>query len=137
MKRIFLLFILSVISIYADGNYELKLYEKLLPAIFTQHPINIYTDEKSKELLQESDKFNILKKCHEDVVLLISQNNDSIPNTYKNKPIFATSYKLYKNNPNSFGAFYWRKGRPQIIFKKTAIEQFQLTMPNSLQKYIK
>jgi len=137
MRNIFTLFILLGTLLHANNNYELKLYEKILPVIFKEKTLNVYADAKSKELLKHSDKFKILQNCDEDTIVLITDKSSFIPDLCKDKPIFATSYSLYKNNTNSFGAFYWRKGRPQIIFKNEAIKQFNLKIPKNLQKYIK
>jgi hypothetical protein len=137
MKKILIIFILLFTVLNAVNNYELKLYEKILPSIFMQTPIRIFADKEIKEILKSSDKFKLVNNCDKTVVLLIGHNFSNIPNICKDKPQFATNYNDFKKIKNSFGAFYWRKGRPQIRFKTKVINRYSLTLPNSLRKYAK
>ena len=133
MKFFILCFILT--KLLFANNYELKLYEHILPSIF-KGKILIYTDSKSKEILENSKILTIVDKCSE-ANLLIGKNFNNLDELCKKTPLFTTSYKSYKNNKDSFGAFYWRKGRPQLKFKKDVIEKLNFILPNNLQKYVK
>ena len=103
--------------------------------VFQQKNINIFPDSEMKVLFKNSSIFNIVDNC-EAADLLVGKRMLNFPNNCKNKPIFATSYR-FLDNENSFGAFYWRKGRPQIKFKLKVIEKFNLHLPKSLKKYAK
>jgi len=133
MKFFILCFIFT--KLLFANNYELKLYEHILPSIF-KGKILIYTDSKSKEILENSKILTIVDKCSE-ANLLIGKNFNNLDELCKKTPLFTTSYKSYKNNKDSFGAFYWRKGRPQLKFKKDVIEKLNFILPNNLQKYVK
>ena len=131
-KVVFILFLNLVLS--ADGAYELKLYEKIIPLIFQSDHIRVYTDKTSKEILMNSKIFEIVQECI-DGDLLIGKDFQELTEHCNTKPIFSTSYQSFKNTQNSFGAFYWRKGRPQIKFNLNRIDMMQLNLPKSLQKY--
>ena len=133
MKNIFLTLIFSTV-LFAGSSYELKLYEKVLPYIF-ETPIKVYVDDDTKKLLQNSDKFEIVSTCSDAVVLLIGKNFEDLPLKCKEKPLFATSYRWYKNYENTLGAFYWRKGRPQLRFKKDTFKRHNINLPPSLIRY--
>jgi len=133
MKLLILFFIFT--KLLFANNYELKLYEQILPSIFKDE-ILIYTDSKSKELLEQSKILQIVDSCNE-ANLLIGKSFEELDELCKQTPYFATSYKSYKTNKKSFGAFYWRKGRPQLKFKKEVIEELNLTLPDNLKKYVK
>jgi len=135
MKKILFIWLLLVSVLLANNNYELKIYEKVLPTIFIDTPIKVYVDKRIKELLQESDKFEILTRCDDKVELIVGKNFKNLPLECREKPLFATSYRWYKKHPNSLGAFYWRKGRPQIRFKKDTFIKYNLSLPHGLQKY--
>lgn len=137
MKKIILLIFILLSSCFCDDNYELRLYEKILPSIFEDNPIFIYTDEDSFDVLKDSSKFHIVENCDDSVVVLLGKNLDDLPYVCQDKPIFSTSYRYFKTNANSFGAFYWSKGRPQIRFKKLALEKFHLQLPKNFRKYVK
>ena len=123
-------------TIFANENYELKLYEKILPLIFVNKPILVYADAQMKSVLKNSTVFEITNECNY-ATLLMGKNLNNIEFPCNNKPIFSTSYRGFKNIPNSFGAFYWRKGRPQIKFDSKRIQKLHLKLPNSLKKYEK
>jgi len=135
MKKVILILILFYNIVFAN-NYERKLYEQVIPSIFVAIPVTIYADDDTKNILKNSDLFNIVNKCDSTVDLIVGKNFKNLPQSCQDKPIFATSYRWYKKK-NSFGAFYWRKGRPQLKLKKAVIEKFTLTIPENLRKYLK
>ncbi len=135
MKKLLLFFIFIQFNLCANADYELKLYEKVLPAIFHKQPLKVFTDKDAKILLRDSDVFIIVHSC-DNAVLLIGKKFPSLPNKCKAKPLFSTNYLSYHNQKNSFGAFYWRKGRPQLKFKEIILEKFNIILPNSLKEYI-
>ncbi len=137
MKKLFLAFVILANVLCADSSYELHLYEKVLPSLFMQTPIRVYADKESRALLSHSVKFELVHDCSKDVVLLVGKNFSELADECKTKPLFATSYKEYKNAPNSIGAFYWRKGRPQLHFKSDMMEKYRLIVPIFLQRYVK
>ena len=135
MKRLLLLFIFTQLIIYADSNYELKLYEKIFPVIFHKQHLKVFTDKDTKAFLNNSNTFSIVNSCN-NAILLIGKEFPSLENKCKNKPLFSTSYLSYHNQKNSFGAFYWRKGRPQLKFNKILLKKFNIILPISLRVYI-
>ncbi len=134
MKKLFY-FLLVPLFLYGSQDYELQLYEKILPFLFQKDVIKVYADDDAKKILKSSTKFEIASKCDEAVVVLIGKEFSQLPQACKDKPLFATSYKALKNNENSFGAFYWSKGRPQLRFKNSALNKFHLKLPSSLRKF--
>jgi len=137
MKKILFITILLHTLLNANSTYEVKLYETVIPSIFIKYPINVYLDKNTQDLLKNSTKFKVLYHCDESVQLLIGENFDNLPEVCKDKPVFSTTYRSFKNNKNSFGAFYWRKGRPQIKFKTNILNKYKLILPNALKKYEK
>lgn len=93
-------------------------------------------DSHSKEIVFLSDRLIITQEC-EEALVLIGKSIEHFPQECKEKPFFSISYNGFKSNENSFGAFYWRKGRPQIKFKKKALEKFNIVLPDSLKKYVR
>lgn len=135
MKVLFL-FIVGVMYINAADNYELKLYEKVLPLFFEKEPIRVYADKDTSKVLQKSSKFQIIEQCDNSVHLLIGRSFPDLSDTCRKKPLFSTSYRVYRSQKNSFGAFYWRKGRPQLKFKKHVLEYFKIKIPKNLARYV-
>lgn len=129
MKIIFL--IIFSISLYANSTYELKLYDKVFTSLFKKEKINIYTTKKYANSFRYYYKFNIVSNCKE--ADLIFSNIDS--NCTK-KPIFVKDYKSFKETKNVIGAFYYRKGRPQLKLNKKNIKKFNLNIDNYLKDYV-
>ena len=136
MKKLFLFLVIHTVM-FANMNYELKLYEKVLVSIFKKQKLNVYVSNNIRVLLKNSDKFNIVNICDKSVDLLIGDKFIGLAYECKNKPLFSTSHKSFKNDKNSFGAFYWRKGRPQIIFNQDVLDNYKLVLPDSLKRYVK
>jgi hypothetical protein len=133
--RVAILIVSAVVLAYSD-DYTLKLYEYLLPSLFKSSPVVVLADAQERETLRKSRHFLVTNVCSKDVDLLIGSSFDRVPKLCKDKPFFATTRKRYLNHSSAFGAFYWRKGRPQIHFKKEALKRFHLTLPAKLQRFI-
>ena len=134
MRILVSIFVFLFITSFAKDNYELKLYEKVLPIVFQSKPLLVYADNESKKIIQTSRIFKVTQNCNE-AIFLMGKGFDNLNNNCKEKPMFATSYRSFKSYKNSFGAFYWRKGRPQIKFNSDVIKEYKLYLPNSLKKY--
>ena len=118
----------------AENNYELRLYEKILPLIFNSNNIKVYADSSAKDIVEKSLIFHSKKDC-EDIDLIIVKKIGQLDERCKSLPVFATHYKTYVNSLNSIGVFYWRKGRPQLKLNTKVIKKFKLTLPPSLKEY--
>ena len=133
MRFSILIFLLSL-NIFASENYELKLYEKVIPLIFSLSSIDIYADGEAKQTIAKSKLLKLNNDCAK-ANLLISKRQKNITKECKELPYFATNYKSYKDSKNSIGVFYWRKGRPQLKLNKKNIQKFNLQLPKNLEKY--
>jgi len=130
MKAIFIFIFIS--EVLLANSYEIKLYEMLFTKLFEKQKINLFVDKNQKEF-KNSKVLKIVNTCKKaDLVLLYDINNLKC----KNKPIFVTSYIDFISS-NAIGAFYWRKGRPQLILNKTMILSYHLHLDKSLLKYVK
>lgn len=134
MRKIIVLCLLITYSFSSNNNYEQKLYEKILPAIYQKEKIIYFTNSKSKSVLQNSNILISSLSC-EDADIIIGKKFDNLPINCRNKPIFGTSYRSFLNFDNSIGAFYWRKGRPQIKFKLATLKKYNLELPKSLMEF--
>ena len=133
MKTLLIL-LCSFVFLKADV-YTQKLYVQILGSVFQERPIVIFTDKDAQENFQNTPIFQITNKCDKaDVV--VGSDYSTLDEKCEDIPVFATSYKAYIDNPHSFGAFYWKKGRPQIHFNQKNIERFQLFLPKKFMKYV-
>ena len=133
MRKLLIVFIFITYSFSSNNNYELKLYEKILPNIFKKELL-IYADKNSKEILQDSNILKLTTNCI-DADIFIGKSFKNLPLKCQDKPIFSTNYRSFLNNDNSIGAFYWRKGRPQIKFKLDVLKRYNLKLSQSLMEF--
>lgn len=53
------------------------------------------------------------------------------------KPIlFVTDYRLLEFSFDIVGAFYWKKGRSQLLFIKNRLDAYNITLPNEYKNFI-
>lgn len=142
---IFLIFS-SVYLNAIDRESTLKIYHSIFHSLSSKTPISVYTHDKeyrdvfgySKEIflsdnLKDTD---IILITHEGALnnILLTMNED-IDNA-KIPMIFVTNYNLLKMSDHAVGAFYWRKGRSQLLFIKKRLDQYEITLPEEYQKFM-
>ena len=131
-----LLIVTLMLVVVADADiYTLQLYEKILGSLFEKRPIAVLAKGDVKSILQKSEMFLVVDSCRNGDVAVIGDAFDS-EHECADMPIFATTHRSYVGNADAFGAFYWRKGRPQIHFKPERLQMFHLHLPQSLERFI-
>ncbi len=130
-----LLICLLITTVYSNDN-------KLASSIFTMiaknitkkvRP-NIYIHRKIPAISKSSETLNIVSECSEaDMVILSTTKN--IPSECAQKILFGTRYSHLKNK-NIIGAFFWQKGRPNILFYQKRLDKKNITLDSSFNHYI-
>lgn len=87
------------------------------------------------EHLSKNMEVNRVKNCEEaDIVILHSV--DALSSKCMDKLIFTNYYKTYINNEGIVGAFFWQKGRPNIVFRREVLKDKEIILSASFNKYI-
>ena len=98
--------------------------------------MKVWSDEEVvKKSFLSFSKFEVVSDF-EEADLIIIKNNFASLDKYKNKHIFVLDYNLLSKIPNSFGAFFWKKGRPNIVFIKSRLDEQKLQLASELEPYI-
>jgi len=50
--------------------------------------------------------------------------------------LFATDYHILKASKDVIGAFYWKKGRSQLLFVRKRLKAHGIILSNEYQQYI-
>ncbi len=132
MNKIIILLFFVFTFLLGENSYELKLYEAVFPMLFKKNSIKVYTNEKYKSIFKNSKIIQYTHRCSEGDFIF----GDINASKCSKLPIFATSYRGFKNNDKAFGAFYWRKGRPQFELNKKICKKYHIDIPKSLQRYV-
>lgn len=112
-----------------------KIMERVSTVLIQKERINIWTnDEKQKNIISQSDRLVLVDSCKEADILIFSKVED-IPKGCNNKLIIVTRYRLLKSYQNAVGAFYWSKGRPQLLFISDQLKVHKISLPDNLKKY--
>ncbi|WP_456479792.1 hypothetical protein [Nautilia sp.] len=123
------LWLLVFTSFLFSQNIELKLFSKLFTDLFNKKIVYIYT-ENSKFKNFHSIFLKKVNSCKDaDIVLGLSKKCTG-------KPVFLLDYYDYINNKNALGAFYWRKGRPQLRLRKKVILKYHLHIAPEFKEFL-
>jgi len=132
LKIVFIL--LTFLTILFGKNYELQLYETIFSQLFNSKKIKVFVDENRGRFLES--KIIILTDDCKKADILVLHHLYNLPLNCQDKPIFTTSYRNYLNE-DVIGAFYWRKGRPQLKLKLQLLEKFNMKITKDLRKYVR
>lgn len=147
MRKFFVVLALLCGHLYAlDKESTLKLYDGIFAALSPKASISVYTEEKEyMDVFQYSERFLLSDKLEESDILLIAENstlNNALRTIKANKAIrkkliiFVTNYQLLSVSEDVVGAFYWRKGRPQLLFIKNRLDKHNVVLPEEYKSFM-
>lgn len=138
MKAAIGVFFLIVFAFAADNTHAIKaeIIEKIFANISMKKGLVIWSDDK--ELVEEFDKkgsFTTTADC-KNATLLILENKKNLDKTCHEKAVFVLDYALLKEVPQSFGAIFWKKGRPNIVIIAPRAKAQSIIVSDKLDDYI-
>ena len=92
----------------------------------------------NKELLFElkkSKNFTTSINC-ENATMIILEDKKNLEKNCINKPIFVLEYNLLSEVSQSFGAIFWKKGRPNIIILSPRAKKLSIDISQKLNEYV-
>lgn len=139
MRAFIITLFLAVASFASEDRVDIKaqILEKIFSNITIDQTITVWSD--NKELLEEFKKNSYLIVTDDCAVatLIVVEEKKSIEDdeNCRDKPIFVLNYELLKNIPESFGAFFWKKGRPNIVIVEPRTELQNIRVSSELDAY--
>ena len=121
-----LIVLLFPLILFAQLRGVQELVDTIFPLIVQKKVIKVYTNFRYASMFNHAPF--VIVPCDEADIVFGNENNCS-------KPHFVLDYTIFKRNSNAFGAFYYRKGRPQLKFKKHLLLQYFGTIPEELKEY--
>jgi len=136
MHKIIFVVIFVTSLLNASNDISTKIVVTLLKEL-AGNEYRVWVDtEIEKELIIINQKgLNTIEHC-EDASILLLYRNEPISNKCKNKILFVLDYSLLDKYTNAVGAFYWKKGRPNIVFIRSRLEHNKIKLSKSYDKYI-
>jgi len=96
--------------------------------------VNVYCDSMEyKKILFQSKNITLVDAPYQADIIVQSKDGSHFNN---NLIVFTTKYRILKEHKNIIGAFYWSKGRPQIVFIRRRVDAHKLHLDNDLKKYL-
>jgi hypothetical protein len=124
-----------------DKESTLKIYYEIFRSITHKSSFSVYTENKVyMNIFSTSKRIHLVNSPKlADIILLTKHSSmKAISNIdYKNKILFATKYTLLKSHSHIVGAFYWRRGRAQLLFIKNRLKAHGISLPNKYREYIR
>ncbi|ACO04327.1 MAG TPA: hypothetical protein DEP48_06620 [Persephonella sp.] len=122
------------IGIEREKELEVKILEKISTDIVGKDYIKVYLIGYPRDkVLKYGRRLLITHSCY-SADIIIAKEKKKIP--CKGKIILTTNYYLLLEYPDAIGAFYWKKGRPHIVFLKERLEEKGITLPYEYEKFI-
>lgn len=137
-KIIFLLSIFVTLLSASNSNSELrlKILKNIISGIENSKPMRLWSDDKEiMDAFSLSKNFVVVDR-YEDAKMIILSKKSNLPNKVRSKHIFVLDYDLLYQIPESIGAFFWKKGRPNIVFIKPRLEEHSLKLSANLKPYL-
>ncbi len=108
--------------------------------------INVYTDDKEYRKVFATSKRMLLsgKPEKSDIILItdrstlfkIMRERQWAVKQDKKPILFVTDYRLLKHSFDIVGAFYWRKGRSQLLFIKNRLDAYNITLSEEYADFL-
>ncbi|MDO8454427.1 MAG: hypothetical protein Q7S59_07655 [Sulfurimonas sp.] len=135
MKYLVLLFFFSLLLFSSEiDKIESKIIMRMIDAVSSHKILSIYTNcQKLKEILP-AEKIIFVDDCSDANLAILEKSK--IEKNCTDIPIITLEYDLLKKYPNSIGSFFWQKGRPNIIFIKSRLENQNIDLDNAFDEFI-
>lgn len=136
MKKLILSIILILSPLFSNEiKTASKIMDKISTLLIKKENIFIMTNDlRNQKIILYSKKMKKTSSCNNvDMIITHSKN---VPKCDKNVLVFATNYLAFKALPDAIGAFFYQKGRPNIIFREENLKKHNIVLPNEFNKYI-
>ncbi len=142
-KKPYLIYLLLLIlfitsSLYAEAfksNTETQIIERIATSLFPKQKIVAWGETADhKNIIKQSAKIEETQNPSDANVIIVSKN---IPTNFsKNSVIITTEYSLLIKDERIIGAFFWQKGRPNLLFLRPRMEKSNVNLGHEFDKYI-
>ncbi len=133
IKLLLTLFLIT--NIYASDNKKASdIFNLIVKEITKKDSSNVYLHRGIESIEKYPGNLKIVTACKDADIIILSTISD-IPRECSKKILFGSRYSHLKN-PNVIGSFFWQKGRPNILFYRQRLENHNIKLDPSFNKYI-
>jgi len=140
LKKVIIVLILMFNYLFAlDRDSTIKIYNKIITSIFvTKKPLVYVANKEYHDILKFSKKITIVNRAEKASIAIVTTKEelDNLKKINPNIMIFVTKENLLFYDTSVIGAFYWKKGRSQLIFIKNRLERYHIHLPKEYNQFI-
>ncbi|BBG65961.1 hypothetical protein NNO_1258 [Hydrogenimonas sp.] len=142
MKRLLILLITVSAILFADTpeRIKAKIIGKVTTSLLGVGVVFIYTDDPSYKKIFVNEENIVETGFCNDADLILSSRLERYRSKCPPTPLrlyFATDYSDYmKNRDVAVGAFFWQKGRPNLILNEKVLKRLRIELPAEFDSYI-
>ena len=136
MKTLLILIFSALMLLANSTDHQVKIIEKIVSEISLEKKISIWSDDKDiLKKLKSNNKFQTTTNCKEATFIILRDKNKLLK-ICSQSHIFVLRYKLLTDLPQSFGALFWKKGRPNIVILEPRIKIQNIKVTKALEPYL-
>jgi len=139
LRKLIGILLFSITLLFAgigDENLKIKILKKIVSGIQNSDSMRLWSDDYHiLKAFSDDEKYHVAMRC-ENADIIILKEKEHLPSHCVHQHIFVLSYKLLNDIPKSFGAFFWKKGRPNIVFIEPRVKENSLELTVEMEPYI-
>ena len=137
MKILITLIFSSLLLIASSANaHQVKVLEKIFSEISIDEKLCIWSDDQNiLNKFKQNNRFETVENI-KNANIIVLKNKNSADKVSKNQLVFVLDYKLLHKIPKSFGALFWKKGRPNIVIIEPRATAQNIDISKSLAPYL-
>ncbi len=140
MKKLFIISLLFLFS-YSDilSKIKAQIILNIAHLLTNKKIVKIYVNDSTfLDIFKNEKDIKRVKNCFiADIIITDDSKNIQKECKKKELNIISTTYQDYKQNRSvDFGAFFWQKGRPNMLINSKIIKERNISIPKSYYKYL-
>lgn len=118
-----------------DSVIASQIIDRTVSSLFGGEKVMTWGDTAANiQIISQSAKMEIINDPHSAQFMIISKK---IPDDISKKTIlFTTEYNLLSKDERIIGAFFWQKGRPNLLFLRDRLKKADLKLGKEFNKFI-
>lgn len=137
--KIILAFLIITSTLFASESFytiKYQILEKIFKNISMYEEMILWSDDKHlQDEFARNKTFKVASNC-QDASLVIIEDKKDIPKSCLDKAVFVLDYALLKEIPQSFGAMFWKKARPNIVIIRPRANAKNIFVSQTLNSYL-
>ena len=135
MKKYLFLLLVLTLPLLADIDAEMKILDYIVKNINNNSWHKIWSDDAKIEHAFGELGYDAVSNAKDADLIILKEASSLKDEKHIKGKVFVLNYDLLDEIPQSFGAFFWKKGRPNIVFIAPRVENEHLKLSQELQEY--